>query len=686
MGGDLPSRFEAAPFTDIVDVWLQNPYAGQFIFTFSLRGQYVAMQLELGAVTSDQNWSDLSDSDFLKAVSWKRGTPAAITQSARKGDPTAFVAALAGNWPLGGELATEPPCRAVWSLAAVAAAPRELGLAAALAPKVSAPTKRATSKKAKLPATVDPLETWWLELGAQWPLSMWEYLALLEMFPSRLSRLTPPTAFSIWRALLTVASDVNQLAPMREAKLTGELGQEELARYGFQADPFLDLSLLRNCELPWLAGVVFSAVKGSEKLRQSGAELLEHELVERTDDKGAPHADLLPRLPLWLAVATRILQTAQSHDITLWDADATELYRAFIEKIAPIIQPDGQFALSHVQVAEPRAFAEVVLKTSGWSETEAALVTLFAKQTKGKVKPAKSSKTTTASRSTARRAPREICIAPVNQSDDAAWAVLRTHWGADADRVIVTHDQPAMNIELTIQGKTILAGEWYSEISSGNETFPFYGEWNSVCWQSDDDADYIELQFVSHGVVRAERQILLSRTRQFCFIAESLGDLRFDQFNYRTRLPLVAGIKSTTSNTTREVRLDAGGTAVRVFPVALPDQHVLSTAGRFGADFALQTTATGAAWYNPILIDWSPARRTAPAVWKSLTVAEEQKAVKPDVAAGYRIKVGNHQWLIYRSLQRTIEARSVLGHQTRYETVIGSVESNGDITPLMLVE
>lgn len=647
------------------------------------------MQLELGGAAGDRPWSELSDSEFLRAVSWKRGAALDIVPAARKGDVPAFVSALAASLHPDDQSDVAPPpvpCRAVWSLPAFETSPRERALAAALSSPENSGSKR-TARKASRALPIDPLETWWqharIETSA---LSTWEYLALLEMLPSRITRLTMPTAFAIWRTLLTVACDLTRLAPLRDAKSTSDVRQAELARYGFLADPFLDLSLLRNCELPWLAGVVFSAVKGSEKLRKAGADLLEHELVERTDDQGAPHADLLPRLPLWLAVSTRILQTAERQGITLWDADAADLYRSMIEKIAPLLQPDGRIALSHVQVSEPRQFAEAMLKASGWSETDAALRVLFTLPKRG-VKRTGSSKIAAAPPPpTPRRAPLEICLAPTNQSDDAAWAVLRTHWGAHADRVTVTHDQPAMNMELTVQGQPVLEGEWYSELTTGKDRTPFRGEWICVCWQSDQDADYIEMQLAIRGVVRAERQILLSRTRQFCLLAEALGDIKSDQFTYRTQLPLVGGVTGTTGASTREVKLDAGGVPVRVFPIALPDQHVFSTPGRFAADLSFQTTGSGSAWYNPILIDWSPARRSAAAVWKSLTVAEEQKVVKPEIAAGHRIKVGNHQWLIYRSLRQSIEARSVLGHQTRFETVIGSVESNGDITPLMLVE
>ncbi len=648
------------------------------------------MQLELGGTAGGQSWLELSDVEFLRAVSWKRGTAAEITAAAKKGDLAAFVAALSANWQSAAKLEaanSAVPCKAVWSLPAFAVSEREQALATILSATAKSGPKHAIGTKSNGQKAVDQLDTWWQQAAIQTsPLSMWEYLALLETLPNRIAGLTVPTAFAIWRTLLTVSTDLNQLAHVRDTDPNSAASRAELARYGFRADPFLDLSLLRNCELPWLAGVVFAAVKGSDKLRQAGAELLEHELVERTDDKGAPHADLLPRLPLWLAVSTRMLQSAERRQIEFWDADAADLYCSMIEKIAPIIQPDGHFALSHVQIPDSRQFAEEVLRTSGWSETEAALRALFTPPKRG-ARPSASKKSTPASRSaTSRKTLPEICIAPVNQSDDAGWAVMRTHWGAHADRIIVTHDQPALNIEFTIQGRQILAGEWYSEISSGNQTTPLHGEWSCVCWMTDDESDYIELQYSLLGVVRSERQILLSRKDEFCFIAESLAEIRYDQFNYRTRLPLADGVKATTSATTREVRLDADGVPVRIFPVALPDQHVFSTPGRFGADLSLQTTASGVAWYNPMIIDWSPARRSATALWKSLTVAEEQKIVKPDVATGHRIKVGDHQWLIYRSLKQTHEARSVLGHQTRYETMIGSVEKNGDITPLMLVE
>ncbi len=648
----------------------------------------MAMQFELGGATAAHDWTALTDAEFLKSVAWKRGTASDIVQAAKKSNIEGFVAALTAKWQPANEsdiAVHQPPCRAIWSLPVFVVSPREAALAKAVSPDASTRPKR-PAKNARGVKPVDPLEAWWLQFDQTTRLSIWEYLALLETFPRSIARLTVHTAFNIWRRLLTLAADINQLEPLRDDQLAAPDKAGELARHGFTGDPFLDLSLLRNCELPWRAGVVFSAVKGSDQLRHAGAELLEHELVERTDDHGTPHADLLPRLPLWLAVTTRILETAAREEVTLWDADASDLYGSLVEKVAPLIYPDGRFALGHVQQAEPRPFAEAVLLASGWTEAEAAIRALFVHpkrmgQRNGSAKIAALAESTAP-----RRTPPEICIAPVNQSDEAGWAVLRTHWGSHADRVSVIHDQSALNVELCVQGQPVLAGEWYSEFTANGQTTPFKAEWYCVCWQSDEDADYIEVQMYVRGVVRVERQILLSRTRQFCLIAESLGDIRAEQFDYRTRLPLVDGVRGTTIAATRELHLDAGGIPIRVFPLVLPERHVVGTPGRLAPDFSFQTTAAGAAWYNPILIDWCPTRRTAAATWKALTVAEQQQVLKPDVASGHRIKVGNHQWLVYRSLRQSIEPRSVLGHQTKYETVIGAVEPNGDITPLMLVE
>ena len=112
-----------------------------------------------------------------------------------------------------------------------------------------------------------------------------------------------------------------------------------------------------------------------------------------------------------------------------------------------------------------------------------------------------------------------------------------------------------------------------------------------------------------------------------------------------------------------------------------------------GCDFLEQSgqltltqTGTGRALFAPLIFDWHPGRRNAVAEWRSLTVTECGNAVGADRAAAHRLRLGKHQLLIYRSLALTDEPRAVLGHHTRFETVIGTFDARGNVRPIMLVE
>lgn len=652
----------------------------------------VGTQIDLTPEADVSAWNAMDDAQFLKSITWKRGTSPGVVQAAKIGNIEAFALAVTSTWfrePTDDRMLKPPVCRANWSIGAFDLQPREVELSELLEAQRGQRAKKGAANKSPrrgaVPVTI-PLENWWLKYQPV-ELSMWEVLALLESLPYQWTHLSPSTAFQIWRRLLTIAGDWNQLRPIFDVKSDHPRLIAEVARYGYEADPYLDLSLIRHCELPWLTGLIYSAVKGSDKLRKAAAELLESEMVERTDDQGVPGADLLPRWGMWLAVFVRILWTSREWSITLWDSDANDLYLAMIEKTAPMIQPNGRFAFGRINIADSTSFIEHAFRAADWSDADAALRGLFTLPRRGLKQSGTGKIGTPPAPPTPRKNPLEICIPPSNQSDAAAWAVMRTHWGAHADRVTILHDRDALNLELSVQGQSLLEGEWQGTlINSTGKRVPLRGDWTCVCWQSDPDSDYIELQLIVPGVVRVERQVFLSRTMQFCLLGESLSELKMNPVDFHSQLPLLPQVEGQTDALTREIRLTANGLPIRVFPVGLPAQHTHSSLGKFGKDLSLNTLIGDTAWYNPMIIDWSPARRNSEAIWKALTVAEERQAVKRDEAAGYRLKLGDQQWLMYRSLKQSIEPRSVLGLQTRYETVIGSVEKNGNITPLMQVE
>ena len=64
--------------------------------------------------------------------------------------------------------------------------------------------------------------------------------------------------------------------------------------------------------------------------------------------------------------------------------------------------------------------------------------------------------------------------------------------------------------------------------------------------------------------------------------------------------------------------------------------------------------------FAPLFIDLAPRRLSHELTWRQLTVAQDRKIEPRDVAVGYRVQIGNPQWLIYRSLADQA-SRSLLG-------------------------
>ena len=618
-------------------------------------------RLELGSTGKVETLTSLDDAEFLRLIAWKRTAPKEWVKAAEIGDVVSFARLLEESWAA----IPFPGSRVAWS---TLSSLRKSAKAVEFWKKLLTPHAASKSGKRKpKPPNTEPVFT------NEYPPRGWtpiDQLAIIEALPLLALRVAPEDLWTGWRNLLERA--LNHRPSPRNKNET-----------------HVDF-LIRSGELPWMLAVTFADVAGSDSLLKQGAEGLESELADRTDEQGIPKAELLYDLDSWLLPFHRVLRVAREQNIEVWDADADELYRTVIERTAPLIQADGRLTFSASATPLPREAWVEILEESGWSDGAAAARALLATPKRG-VKGAKTvkigSRTVGDPRTTGVKP--EICLSPACQSDEAEWALSRTHWGARADLLAVSYNHDVPKLELVIQGQPFLSGDWYSEIERQGYATLIAGEWSCVCWQTDFDGEYIELQATIPRVGRVERQIFLSRPKQFCLIAESISEVPRGVFAYRTIPPIVPGLVATREKTTRDMRLSVGETSCRFFPLGLPDEVVKGTSGSCGMEefnLILEQYNNGTGLYCPILIDWSPARRTASPVWKSLTVTEERHVLGSDEASGTRLKLGNMQWLIYRSLQRSSEPRNVLGHQTRYETVIATVEPNGDISPIMQVE
>jgi hypothetical protein len=251
----------------------------------------------------------------------------------------------------------------------------------------------------------------------------------------------------------------------------------------------------------------------------------------------------------------------------------------------------------------------------------------------------------------------------------------------------VTWADGIVHLRLWAEGRLVLDGVWELQVAVDGVDVPLRGAWESVLWNSEKEADYLELELFVDDRVRINRQILLPRAGQLAVFADAVIAPAGTHIAYRSRVAPANGLVGAASAATRECRLRGPGTA-RLYPLALECDRSANSSGTLSIDGAVELTQQqpGKALYAPLMIDWSRRRRGARAWWRRLTVSEQGVSIPPDVAAGYRLQVGREQWLAYRSLQSTGEARAVLGHHSFYETVIGRFLPNGSVDSLIQVE
>ena len=255
---------------------------------------------------------------------------------------------------------------------------------------------------------------------------------------------------------------------------------------------------------------------------------------------------------------------------------------------------------------------------------------------------------------------------------------------------MIAYDQEQPRIDLTALGITLTSGDWQVRTSIDDVPVSADAEWECVCWFTDKDVDYLELQRADDEV-SIQRQAVLSRTDHFLYLADTVrsDSASTRRIEHTCELPLASDTNAKRDALTREWLLKVGSLKVRVLPVSLEQDATIASAGDLSVSnesLQLRQSAAGSGLMSAMVLDWSPARRKEAALWRGLTIAEEGRILSQNEAAGIHLRIGAHQWLFYRSLMPSRIARTVLGQHTAHETVIGEMNSNGDLEPLVIVE
>ncbi len=408
-----------------------------------------------------------------------------------------------------------------------------------------------------------------------------------------------------------------------------------------------------SAELAYTTGLLLSPLKGTSQLRRNGQMALREELLTRTDIDGTPLAETLPDLAEWLGGLVRAGWWSHHLDAKLWTKTSSERFTKLVRWITPLFRHGDRLAMSDRPARSLGSLLESANQLIGDGDTQ-----------------------------------------PVTQSDRARVAVLRDTTSLAAPSVVVAHDSSPPRLDISIGNRTLLCDEWSLEVASRQHDWHL-GHWDCVCWQSDDDADYIELQAHAGDGRRVDRHILLSRTEHLLVLAdaiitpvESSGD---QTISCRSGLSLAQGVTAAPArNGHRDQRLKGRGISARVVPLAIPDDPLFSPGpssltchdGRLCWSHA----SRGPGLFLPLIVDFSADRRRRKAEWNSLTVTEGREIVSPNRASAYRLRIGDLQLVLYRSLVETSAPRSVIGQHTRHESFFGLLRPGGDFSPLVMVE
>lgn len=277
---------------------------------------------------------------------------------------------------------------------------------------------------------------------------------------------------------------------------------------------------------------------------------------------------------------------------------------------------------------------------------------------------------------------------PSMHSEETRFSLLCPTWALKSPRLTVNYSEPVPLLELSAQGEQICSGPWGLTVQYNGEAREVSGPWENVCWYSDEDVDFLEIEApLGHGL-QAQRQVLLAREDGVLLLADAILAQEPGRIEYRGTLPVCTPVGFHGAEETREGHLAGDRARLLVLPLALPEWRCDGRSGTLemaGGNMVLRQVHAARAAYAPLLIDLDSRRSNKECTWRQLTVAEARNPQAPDVAIGYRAQIGKSNWLVYRSLAPA-GIRSLLGQQVKAEFLFGRIKPNGACKRLLEIE
>jgi hypothetical protein len=278
---------------------------------------------------------------------------------------------------------------------------------------------------------------------------------------------------------------------------------------------------------------------------------------------------------------------------------------------------------------------------------------------------------------------------PTLYSEWASLAVMRSTWESSSPVVGVAFDDRKLLTDISVKRGPLVSGDVTPFVTINGQLAEFSSDISEVCWHSDDECEYLELEVKLGSGWRLQRQYLFSRDDLFLWVADVLLGDEPAQIEYSCPWPISAACQAVPELETRDMafaindKIQSSVMAANAAEWRVSRSNCELELSDVGLLHRFETEAKAA--YIPLFFDLDKKRAKQERTWRQLTVAEQLDITSPDVAAGFRVQAGDDQWMFYRSLGPRGN-RSLLGQNTVAEFLAGRFLRDGLIEELVEVD
>ncbi|MDR0326929.1 MAG: hypothetical protein LBI05_01395 [Planctomycetaceae bacterium] len=255
-------------------------------------------------------------------------------------------------------------------------------------------------------------------------------------------------------------------------------------------------------------------------------------------------------------------------------------------------------------------------------------------------------------------------------------------------------------LEVAVKNEPILFGLWTFDVQIGGNTLSPAGQWTAVCEHKERNCDYLEIELPLSDDYRLQRSLLLNHKDKVLLLSDTiLADEEQNAgkiLSYRAEFYVSPKLHAKIADEATEIEFRpasrTSAPAFRVLPLALPEwQNAPQTNRGNGTLIATEGTlilrqeTIGTSLFAPLFFDLDADRLGKRYTWRQLSVGENLQRVREDQAVGYRIQLGQEQFLLYRSLTPPAN-RTVLGHNLIDDFCFARFDPETGVDPLIAVE